>query len=206
MRAVSRPAGGALARLGLVRLGRALVATALCAQLAHAVIYGSVFPAAGAHHYLSWYAPIVLVLSAGALALVPVSIATRVLTKGRISAASFLPERDPDSGLGDVVRLALCSAVFLLGQESIERSAVAGGLHVATFSPLTLVVAAVVLAAAAGTLVAVERTLDRLGEPAPASVRALVPRGERWSATVAPVARRRPQSSHGSLRAPPLTV
>jgi hypothetical protein len=183
-----------------------LTATALCAQLAHAVIYGSVFPTVGAHHYLSWYVPLTLVLSVCALALVPVSIATKVLTKGRISPAAFLPRRDPHGALGDIARLALSSASFLLVQESIERSAVAGGVHVATFSPLTLVVAAVVLATAAATVVAVERTLDGLGEPARASVHAHASRDGRWSATVTRIARRRPQSSHGSLRAPPLSI
>jgi hypothetical protein len=201
MRPVSGSAGGSF-----VRLGRALVATALCAQLAHAVIYGSVFPAGGAHHYLSWYVPLVLVLSAGALALVPISIATRVLTKGRISVASFLPHRDPGNPLGDVGRLALSSALLLLVQESIERTVVAGDLHVATSSPLTVIVAVVVLVFGAATVVAVERTLDGLGEPARPTERAYVTRGARWSATVARVARRRPQSRHGSLRAPPLTV
>src|SRR5215831_1871617 len=137
------------ARAGVVRLGRTLVATAFVAQLAHAVIYGSVFPAGGAHQYFGWYVPLVAALSAGTLALVPVSIAIRALTGGRLSFSTFLPERSPDEALGAVAGLAASSALFLLGQESIERSAVSGGLHVATFSPLTLLVAVVVLAVAA---------------------------------------------------------
>jgi len=206
MRAVFRTAGGALVRLDLIGLGRALVATALCAQLAHAVIYGSVFPAGGAHHYLSWYVPLVVAVSAGALALVPVSLATKLLTKGRISPATFLPEREPGGGLGDVGRLVLASAAFLLVQESIERSTVAGALQLATFSPLSLVVAAVVLVVAAATVVALERTLDGLGARAGATRRLRASHRETWSATVARVARPRPQSLHGGLRAPPLTV
>jgi hypothetical protein len=189
-----------------VRFGRTLAATALCAQLAHAVIYGSVFPAGGVHRYLTWYVPLVLVLSVGALALVPVSIVTRFLTGGRISPASFLPERDPDAALGAVARLALSSAAFLLVQESIERSALADGLHLATFSPLSSIVAAIVLVFAAATVVAVERTLDGLGERTRRIGRVRTAHAEAWSATVAHVARRRPQSSHGGLRAPPQTV
>lgn len=203
MRAV---AGTAVARLELVRLGRALVATALCAQLTHAVIYGSVFPAGGAHRYLGWYVPVVLLLSTGALALVPVSVATKVLTRGRIAPASFLPERRPDAALGDVVRLALASALLLLVQESIERSAIAGALHVATFSPLTLLVAAVVLIVSAATVVAVERTLDALGEARNARPRPDASPRPTWSATAARLVRPRPQSTHGGLRAPPRTV
>ena len=189
---------------GAVRFGRALVATALVAQLAHAVIYGSVFPVGGAHHYFGWYVPLVAALSVGALALVPVALATRVLTRGRVSLAAFLPERGAEPPLGAVVRLALFSALFLLVQESSERSAVSGGLQVASLSPLTLLVAAVVLAAAAAAVVAVERTLGGLAE------RTESDRGPRrvthstWSLRAARLPRRRPQSTHGGLRAPPL--
>jgi hypothetical protein len=201
MRAVS-----GTARAGAVRLGRALVAMALVAQLAHAVIYGSVFPAGGAHQYFGWYVPLVVALSAGALALVPVSIAAGALTGGRVSFSTFLPERSPDAALGAVARLAVASALFLLVQESIERSAVSGGLHVATFSPLTLVVAAVVLAVAAATVVAVERTLDGLAERGQVACRPRHVAHRSWSAQVARLPRRRPESTHGGLRAPPLLV
>jgi hypothetical protein len=183
-----------------------LVATALCAQLAHAVIYGSVFPAGGAHHYLSWYVPLVLALSAGALALVPVSIATKVVTRGRVSPVSFLPEREPGDALGDVVRLAGASAVFLLVQESVERSIVDGGLQLATFSPLSVLVGAVVLVVGAATVVALERTLDGLADRPETRRRPRADHHASWSATVARFARTRPQSRHGGLRAPPLTV
>ena len=189
-----------------MRFGRTLVATALVAQLAHAVIYGSVFPAGGAHDYFGWYVPLVVALSAGALALVPVALATTVLTGGRVSLAAFLPERGLEPPLGAVVRLALCSALFLLVQESTERSAVSGGLHVASFSPLTLLVAGIVLAAAAAAVVALERTLDGLAE------RTETHRGPRrvthstWSLRAARLPRRRPQSTHGGLRAPPLAA
>jgi hypothetical protein len=201
MPAMSATAGWARA---LVRLGRALVATALCAQLAHAVVYGSLFPAGGTHAYLSWYVPLVSVLSAGALALVPISIALHAVTG--ISARAFLPERTPGSAVGDITRLAFSAATFFAVQESIERGASSGAFHGATFSPLTLVVAALALVLAAATVVAVERTLDRLGEPR----RAVVPRrrvaNEPWTATAVRLARRRPESTHGGLRAPPLAV
>lgn len=204
-RATMRAVSGT-ARAGAVRLGRALVATALVAQLAHAVIYGSVFPAGGAHHYFGWYVPLVVALSAGALAIVPVSIAARAVTGGRVSFSSFLPERSPDAPLGAVARLAGSSALFLLVQEAIERSAVAGGLQVETFSPLTLLVAAVVLVVAAATVVAVERTLDGLAGRAEAARRPRRVAHSTWSARVARLPRRRPESTHGGLRAPPLLV
>lgn len=201
IRPVSETAGAAFARLA-----RTLIATALCAQLAHAVVYGSVFPAGGAHRYLGWYVPAVLVLSGGALALVPVSLATNVLTRGRIAPANFLPQRAPGAGLGAVVRLAVASALFLLVQESLERSAMSGALHVAIFSPLTTLVAAVVLVAAAATVVAVERTLDALAEAADVRLRAPSTPRATWSATDACLVRPRPLSRHGALRAPPLPV
>ena len=98
---------------------------------------------------------------------------------------SFLPQREPGGALRDVGRLVLASAVFLLVQESIERSTIAGALQLATFSPLSLAVAAVVLVVAAATVVTLERTLDGLGVRKRAtnekarSVLGWAPRGDR---------------------------
>lgn len=189
-----------------MRLGRALVATALVAELAHSVIYGSAFPAGDAHHYFGWYVPLVAALSAGAVALVPVSLATRALTRGRISLSALPTEGGPESRLGAVVRLAASSALFLLVQESIERSFVPSAPHVATFSPLVLLVAGLVLASAAATVVAVERMLDGLAEQASTDRRPNRLARQTWSARVGRLPRRRPQSAHGGLRAPPLAV
>ena len=201
MPAMSATAGWARA---LVRLGRALVATALCAQLAHAVVYGSLFPAGGTHSYLSWYVPLIAVLSLGALALVPVSIGIRALTG--ISARAFLPERTPGSPVRDVTRLALSAAAFFVVQESIERAASSGALHGATFSPLTLLVAALAQVLAAATVVTLERTLDGLDQRTRAVARPRHNVRRRWTATAIRLAPRRPQATHGGLRAPPLAL
>ena len=116
--------------------GRSFLAAALCAQVAHVVLYGSIFPTAGAHEYFRWYIPLVAVLSLCGLALVPVSIAASVLTRGRISSTALLPERAPGDAPNAIARLALSSAAFLLLQESIERTAVSGSIQTVTFSPL----------------------------------------------------------------------
>jgi hypothetical protein len=201
LRAVSGATAGTRA---LVRLGRALVATALCAQLAHAVVYGSVFPAGATHQYFDWYVPLIAGLSVGALALVPLSIALGVITG--ISAAALLPERKPGGAVGDVTRLALSAAVFFAVQEAIERTAGTGALHVATSSPLTLLVAASALVLSAAAVVAVERTLDSLADPPPSTPRTRVAPRATWTATAARVARRRPLATHGGLRGPPRAV
>ena len=186
--------------------GRSLLAAALCAQVAHVVLYGSIFPTAGAHEYFRWYIPLVAVLSLCGLALVPVSIAASVLTRGRISSTALLPECAPGDAPNAIARLALSSAAFLLLQESIERTAVSGSIQTVTFSPLALLVAGIVLVVAAAAVVALERTLDTLaGRPQPCAR----PRGSvsaRWVARTLRVARRRPESVHGGLRAPPLAA
>jgi hypothetical protein len=196
----------AVAAREVVRLGRGLVAAALCAQVTHAVVYGSLVPSSGEHGYLRWYTPLLVALSVGALALVPVSIAAGALARRRVSVAALLPAREAGEGLRDAARLAVTSAVVLLLQESIERSAASGALHIATFSPFTLLVAALVLVVAAGAVVALERTLDALAG-SPESGRA--PRGSTsapWAAKTARRGRTRPLSSHAALRAPPLAV
>jgi hypothetical protein len=166
----------------IARLGRGLVAAALCAQLTHAVLYESVVPKTGGHEYMGWYAPLLVVLFAAALA--------------------FGPATTRRGGVRAVARLALLSALVLLVQESVERTISSGAVQLATYSALTMLVAIVALVAAATALVAVEHTLDAL------TVKRAGDSRTRAATVARPVAtarahRRRPLSAHGGLRAPP---
>ena len=53
---------------------------------------------------------------------------------------------------------------------------------------------------------AVSRTLDGLAAPELSAVRSHGSHGATWSTRTAPPARRRPETRHGGLRAPPLAV
>lgn len=196
----------ALAARVVVKLGRGVVAAALCAQVTHAVVYGSVVPTTGEHAYMRWYTPLLAVLSVGALAFVPVAIVVSALARRRLPVAALLPSRTQGEGIRDAARLVVMSALVLLLQESVERTAASGAIHVAMFSPFTLVVATLVLVIASGAVVALERTLDALAGSLD-SVSG--PHGSArapWAAKTARRGRTRPLSSHAALRAPPLAV
>ena len=190
----------------LIGLGRALVAAALCAQLAHAVVYGSLLPTAGEHGYLTWYAPALGVVSLAALLLVPGSIAASALSTGRRSFRAVLPERRAGRAARDIVRLALASGAFFLIQESVERTAETGSIRVATFAPLSFLVLALALVLAAVVVVAAERTLEELAERFCVTARPSAMRDSTWTRRVCAIARPGPLSVHGGLRAPPVTV
>jgi hypothetical protein len=190
----------------LIGLGRSIVAVALCAQLAHAVVYGSLLPSAGAHGYLVWYVPTLAVVSVAALALVPASIAASALANGRRSFGAILPRRQPGRAARDVFRLALSSAVFFVVQESVERTAETGGLQVATFAPLTWLILLPVLLVIAAAIIAVERTLEDLAERLGVTARPRATFHPTWTRRACTVARPHPLSVHGGLRAPPVTV
>jgi hypothetical protein len=190
----------------LIGLGRSIVAAAFCAQLAHAVVYGSLLPTAGVHGYLIWYVPTLAVASVVALALVPASIAASALASGRRSFGAILPERRPGRAARDVFRLALSAAVFFFVQESLETTAETGGIQVATFPPLTLLVLVLVLVLVAAAVVAVERTLEDLAERFGVTARPRARLHWTWTRRVCAVARPHPLAVHGGLRAPPVTV
>jgi hypothetical protein len=198
------------ARAGTVRtlmgFGRSIVAAALCAQLAHAIVYGSVLPSAGSHGYLVWYVPALAVVSVAALVLVPASIAASALASGRRSFGAILPQRQPDRAARDVFRLALSSAAFFLVQESLERTAETGGIQVATFAPLTWLILVLALVLAAAAVVAIERTLEGLADRLRTATRPRAMPDSTWTTRTCWVVRPHPLSVHGGLRAPPVTV
>jgi hypothetical protein len=187
----------------VIRLGRSFVAVALCAQLAHDVLYQSVLPRTGAHAYFSWYLPVLAAAVMAALVALPASVADRL--RGSRSFASLLPERRPGNAVRDVVRLALASALYFVVQESLERSAELGSFHVASFGALAWLVLVLALLVAAASIVALER---RLADLVVRRTRPRLPRssGISWSRTRKIGERPRPLAVHGGLRAPPLTV
>jgi hypothetical protein len=188
----------------VIGLGRSFVAVALCAQLAHGIVYQSVLPRTGAHAYFSWYLPVLAAAVMAALVALPASVDADGL-RGSRSFASLLPERRAGHTVRDVARLALASALYFLVQESLERSAELGGFHVATLGTLSWLALVLALLVAAASVVALERTLADL------AVRHARPRvrrsaGVSWSRTREIGARPRPLAVHGGLRAPPVTV
>jgi hypothetical protein len=187
-----------------VRLGRATVAAALCAQATHVVVYGSLLPTAGAHGYLTWYLPVLAVLSIVALVLVPASLAANA--SGRRFLPAVLPERAPGHQVVDVARLTFSSGAFLLAQESLERSVGTGGLHIASFEPFSWLILVFVLVLSAAAVVAIEHTLDALAD----RLTVVAPGREKirstWASKTARPVRRHPLSLHRGLRAPPLAV
>jgi hypothetical protein len=191
------------ARTGIVAaigLARSFVAIALCAQLAHAVLYQSVLPRTGPHGYFSWYLPSLTAAVVVALVALPASIAAGALGRRR----SLLPERRPGRAFRDVCRLAVVSGAYYFVQESLERSAESGSFRFVGLGALSWLTLVLVLIVAAVAVVALERTLADLVVHLS---RVRLPRAgtTRWARLSTTGGRRRPLTVHGALRAPPLT-
>ena len=154
------------------------------------------------HGYFTWYEP--FVAGATLVSLLWLLLAVARAATGRTERAS-----------GEPVPFASCfgelfgpTFLFLLVQESFERTAETGRPAVAMFTPAALL--ALTAAAAVGALaLAAARCLGR------AAVSALlrapeqhVGRGEvqRWHLALAPVLRPRPLAERFGLRAPPFSA
>jgi len=126
---------------------------ALCALSAHAMLYRSIFPEDGVHGYFGWYEPLVAALSAASF--LAVAVAGVAALRGHRSRfvsefAAVSPTRASAS------RLAALGAIWLIAQESIERSIAIGGLQLASFTPAgwVIVLATALLAATVFTMLA----------------------------------------------------
>jgi len=188
--------------------GRWLVASMVCALVAHAAVYRSLIPDDGLHGYFGWYVPLVAVASAGSLLAL---IVGGVRHEGRAARliGSCLPARSTAYRCRTVASLAAGGLGFLVVQESAERSLGAGTLSLVTFDASTWPVLLVVLLLAAAAVFAVGRTAVVCSE------RTIIVR-RFW----APMARVSPCSGigrslvrksallglHAGLRAPPLAV
>ena len=185
----------------LLRLGP----VALCALTAHAALYRSIFPTTGVHGYFGWYEPAVAFLSlASALAVVAAAIAALLGRRSRTLA--MLRATTPNAV--SAVRLAALAIVWLVAQETIERSMGAASFAPATFDAggWSIIVGASAIAAGALTLLA------RIGVALVASAIATAPKRfarpenvARWIVSVPP-RRRRALADRRGLRAPPAAV
>jgi uncharacterized membrane protein len=192
-------------------LFRRAPAVVLCALAAHAVVYRSLWPAGGDHGYLTWYTPLVAVLSGLSLVALPLGLALGIARRRRpralrAVAAVFVrvaPDGDPTTA---AFALASQALAVLFVQESLERSLVLHRAAIASFPPATwsILLAAVVVVAA---LVAwLGRTVSNLvdGILSRARTHRVRPVGARRPTSPALVVRRsHPLAVHGGLRAPP---
>jgi hypothetical protein len=167
-----------------------VVASAVCALAAHAVVYGTLWPADGAHAYFGWYQP----LSVASLAALVGLLAVPRLRR-------FVPWR-PLSVAQTSRSLAVSSLAFLLAQESLERTLATGHLAFAAFTPSQWLLLLVAVSAAALALSFALRAV--LGRAASQLAPASAASAESWS--VRPIGRRRsrPLADRFALRAPPM--
>ena len=167
-----------------------LVSSAVCALAAHAVVYGSFWPADGAHAYFGWYEPLSL---ASLAALAGVLAVPRL--RGLVPWRTFSVAESARS-------LAVSSLAFLLAQESVERTLVSGHPAFAAFTPSQWLLLLVSVAVAALALSFALRAV--LGRASTASAPAPSPVAKGWSIRSASARRARPLAERFALRAPPV--
>jgi hypothetical protein len=191
---------------------RRLVAVGVCAFAAHAVAYGSPWPADGVHAYLLWYGPVVIALSAVSGVLLPLTLALSVGagrdTRLVRAATSLLPARPAERTIAaEAGRLMVGAMAFLLAQESLEQSLTLGHPAFARFAPGWWPLLIVALAVAALLVTLVERVTVSLAEVVRSGhtrVEGAVARQARPGLPAPPPRRTHPLAVHGALRAPPL--
>jgi hypothetical protein len=164
-----------------------LLPVAVCALGAHAILYGTFRPGDGLHGYFGWYEPALAVVSLAALLLLrPTWLRTR------------LP-------IGETARCISTGALlFLLAQESLERSLQAGHPAFAVLTPSQwLVLLAGVAATALALAVALragQAVVSLLFRNRPARARTALG----WSVVTVTRGPARPLALRFALRAPPL--
>jgi hypothetical protein len=185
-----------------------LPAAAVGALATHALVYRSFWPSDGMHGYFGWYEPAVGVASLAALvgsvlALVVVMAARRAgrsIPSIRTRRSVQLPVRARSAGVA--------SLMFLLAQESLERSVAAGHPAVAQFQPSEWLLLAAGIATVSFLLAGIARACEfvigrAIGEkPTPARRRPR--RAVRRPADAVAVRRSHPLATGLGLRAPPL--
>ena len=167
-----------------------LVASAVCALAAHAVVYGSLWPADGAHAYFGWYEPFALASLAALVALLAVPPLRRFVPWRTFSVAESSRS------------LAVSSLAFLIAQESVERTLASGHPAFAAFTPSQWLLLLLAVAAAALALSFALRAVLGRARSAPAPAPAIA--YGCWSVRSFNMRRVRPLAGHFALRAPPL--
>jgi hypothetical protein len=199
--------------LGALRaLARRLPAVVLCALATHVAVYHSLWPAGGGHGYFAWYAPLVAALSGFSIVGLPLVLALALV--GRLGSGPFravgagvvrsAPESDP---VAETVRLASAALVFLVAQESLERSFELHRVTLAGFAPSTWSVLLAVVVAVAGAVAWLGRAVSSLVEGI-LQVRRSAPlrpaRANQLFGAADATRRSHPLAVHGGLRAPPV--
>src|SRR5690242_11381350 len=110
----------------VLTVARRLPAAALCALAAHALVYGTFAPADGMHGYFGWYEPLVGMLSVGAV--------VALLAFFGMAWLGRMPRLRPGPAVS-ARSLAFATFVFLVGQETLERSLASGSFAPASFTP-----------------------------------------------------------------------
>jgi hypothetical protein len=169
-----------------------LVASAVCALAAHAVVYGTLSPADGAHRYFGWYQPLSLACLAALVALLAVP-----------RLRSFVPWR-PVSVSATARSLAASSLAFLVAQESLERTLSSGHAAFVAFTPSQWLLVLLAVAAAALALSFALRAV--LGRAAATSAPAPISSAVSWSVRSMGRRRPRPLADRFALRAPPVVI
>jgi hypothetical protein len=184
----------------VLTVARRLPAAALCALAAHALVYGTFTPADGMHGYFGWYEPLVGVLSIAAVVLLLAFLGTAWLAR-RIGRTLLLRPGPVGSARG----LAFATFVFLVGQETLERSLASGSFAPVSFTPSGWLLLLVGVGAASLLLTAALRlcraAVERLLATKPPARRTLAPG---WSVVVSTLRPWRPLAVGCALRAPPL--
>ena len=182
---------------------RRLTATAACALAAHALLYRSFTPNGGAHRYLGWYEPVVGALSAVALLGLVVALLLAALSRTtRLSPPIALAPKPFSAVVGAVFSSTF---VFLLVQESLERSVYEGRSAAALTPVAALAVAAAAAVAALAFALArrlLEVAVDSLLRPH-ARPRDTRTAAARWHVARAQPRRLRALQEHLGLRGPP---
>jgi len=188
------------------RLGRLLPA-AVVALATHALVYRSFWPADGVHGYFGWYEPAVAAASLAALLGLAGALVAATTCRRSGRPVPWLRARTPVP-LGLRTRRVSSSALlFLLVQESVERSVVDAHPAAPQFAPsqwLALIAGIAVLSLLVALLVeAGEIAMRRIVGASPGGPvrRARVRVG--WSVVASPGRRSNPLAERLGLRAPP---
>ena len=188
---------------------RRLLPVAVCALGGHFVLYRSFRPSGGNHAYFAWYGLLVAGLTVAALAALGLLLLAAVVGRGpwRGFARALLSGPHGDvSVTGRALRLALASVVFLVVQESLERSLAEGRLALGSLSPSETLLLLAVVASLALLVAVVERSCRQLIARLAGGSRRLRRSRTPLSPPVAaaPIRRRHPLAEMRGLRAPPL--
>ena len=187
-------------------------AVVLCALATHVAVYRSLWPADGGHGYFAWYAPLVAALSGLSIVGLPLVLALALVGRrgsGSLRAVGALvapgtPESDP---VAETVGLASAALVFLVAQESLERSLELHRVALASFAPSAWSVLLAVIVAVAGAVAWLGRAISSLVEGILQVRRSAALRptpGNRLVGLVHAARRSHPLAVHGGLRAPPV--